>query len=105
MTKNQEPNSNRRITIWFLEFGSWNFLGGLMTCRELVELLIDFVSDELPPEHRQRIEQHLRCCPPCEAYLASYQTTIRLTRQLPCEPLPPQLEQRLRAALRELREG
>ena len=76
-----------------------------MTCRELVELLIDFVSDELPLEHRQRIEQHLRCCPPCEAYLASYQTTIRLTRQLPCEPLPPQLEQRLRIVLQELREG
>ena len=74
-----------------------------MTCHELVELLIDFVSDELPPEHRQRLEQHLRCCPPCEAYLASYQTTIRLTRQLPCEPIPPQLEQRLRAVLHELR--
>ena len=74
-----------------------------MTCRELVELLIDFVSDELPAEHRQRIEQHLRRCPPCEAYLASYQTTIRLTRQLPCEPIPPELERRLRACLQELR--
>jgi anti-sigma factor RsiW len=50
-----------------------------MTCRELVELLIDFVSDELPAEHRLRIEQHLRRCPPCEAYLASYQMTIRPT--------------------------
>jgi len=74
-----------------------------MTCRELVELLIDFVSDELPAEHRQRIEQHLRRCPPCEAYLASYQTTIRLTRQLQCEPIPPELERRLRACLQELR--
>ncbi len=75
-----------------------------MTCRELVELLIDFVSDELPPEHRQRIEQHLRRCPPCEAYLESYRMTIRLTRQLPCEPPPPELKARLIAALREIRQ-
>ena len=74
-----------------------------MTCRELVELLIDFVSDELPAEHRQRVEQHLRRCPPCVAYLDSYQVTIRLTKQLPCEPLPPELEARLRAALQDLR--
>jgi anti-sigma factor RsiW len=74
-----------------------------MTCRELVELLIDFVSDELPAEHRQRVEQHLRRCPPCVAYLDSYQVTIRLTKQLPCEPLPPELEARLRAVLQELR--
>ncbi len=76
-----------------------------MTCRELVELLIDFVSDDLPAEHRERLEQHLRRCPPCEAYLASYRMTIRLTRQLPCEPLPPELEARLRSALKEFREG
>jgi anti-sigma factor RsiW len=74
-----------------------------MTCRELVELLIDFVSDELPAEHRQRVEQHLRRCPPCVAYLDSYQVTIRLTKQLPCEPLPPELEARLRAVLQDLR--
>jgi hypothetical protein len=76
-----------------------------VTCRELVELLIDFVSDDLPAEHRERLEQHLRRCPPCEAYLASYRMTIRLTRQLPCEPLPPELEARLRAALKEFRQG
>lgn len=75
-----------------------------MTCRELVELLIDFVSDELPVDQRQRLEQHLRRCPPCEAYLDSYRTTIRLTRQLPCEPIPPELKARLISALREFRQ-
>jgi anti-sigma factor RsiW len=75
-----------------------------MTCRELVELLIDFVSDELPPESRTRIEQHLRRCPPCEAYLDSYRATIRLTRQLPCAPIPPELKARLIEALQEIRQ-
>jgi anti-sigma factor RsiW len=98
------------IGIWDLRFGIWNLRFSPrgfspMTCRELVELLIDFVSDDMPAEHRARLEQHLRRCPPCEAYLASYRMTIRLTRQLPCEPLPPELEARLRAALKEFRQG
>lgn len=71
----------------------------MITCRQLVELLIDFVSDELPPDHRAQVEQHLRDCSPCVAYVESYQLTIRLTRQLPCEPLPPDVAGRLRAAL------
>jgi len=75
-----------------------------MTCKELCELLIDFVSGDLPPEHRQRIEQHLKLCPPCVAYFESYQTTIKLTRKLPCTPLPAQLIERLRAAAQEIKE-
>ena len=76
----------------------------IMTCRELTELLIDFVADELPPEHRAHLEQHLLQCPPCTAYLDTYKTTIQLTRQLPCVPLPPELAARLRQALQEIRE-
>jgi anti-sigma factor RsiW len=75
----------------------------MITCRELVDLLIDFVSGELPPERHQRIEQHLRCCPGCLTYLETYQLTIRLTRRLPCQPLPPELADRLRQALEDIR--
>jgi anti-sigma factor RsiW len=75
-----------------------------MTCKELCELLIDFVSDDLSPEHRQLVEHHLKCCPPCVAYFESYQATIKLTRKLPCTPPPPQLIERLRAAAQQIKE-
>jgi anti-sigma factor RsiW len=71
----------------------------MITCRQLVELLLDFVSGEMDAELRRRVEQHLRCCPPCVTYLETYQITIRLTRQLPQAPLPPQLIERLRDVL------
>jgi anti-sigma factor RsiW len=74
----------------------------MITCRELVELLIDFVSDELPPEHRARVEHHLNGCPCCVTYVETYRLTIRLTRQLPCAPLPGPLRQRLEAALNQI---
>ena len=70
-----------------------------MTCRELCDLLLDLVSGELPPEHRDRVEKHFQCCPMCVAYFESYRTTIQLTRKLPCSSLPPELVERLRAAL------
>lgn len=71
-----------------------------MNCRELAELLIDYVAEELPAERRRHIEQHLKLCPPCEAYLKTYRLTIKLTRCLPRDtPPPPQLMARLRSAV------
>jgi anti-sigma factor RsiW len=72
-----------------------------MTCRQLAEALLEYVAGELPPEECDRIRRHLCQCPPCVAYLESYELTIRLTRQLPAAPVPPQLLERVRAALQE----
>lgn len=71
----------------------------MISCRELVELLCDYVSDELSPERRDHVEKHLSHCPSCAAYLQSYTAVIQLTRLLPAAPLPPRLAQRLSAAL------
>jgi anti-sigma factor RsiW len=72
-----------------------------MNCRQLSELLVDYVSGELPPEQSDHFRRHLCQCPPCVVYLETYQLTIRLSRQLPAVAPPPQLLQRLRAALGE----
>jgi anti-sigma factor RsiW len=76
----------------------------MVTCRELVELLIDYLEGDLPEERRRHLELHLQMCPPCLVYLETYQATIRLTKRLPCAPPPPELLERLKAALREERE-
>ena len=73
----------------------------MMTCRELLEVLLDFVSGELTQEEVQCIEQHLDKCPPCAVFLHTYRLTIRLARQLPSNPLPPSCEERLRMAVSE----
>lgn len=70
-----------------------------MTCQQLVELLLDFVDGSLPESERCDLERHVCACPPCRVYLDTYKQTIRLTRELPCEPLPEALEERLRAVL------
>ena len=75
----------------------------MMSCRELAELLLDYVAGDLPPEHRERIDRHLRLCPPCVVFIETYQCTIRLTRRLPQAPVPPELMRRLCQAAEEIR--
>ncbi len=73
----------------------------MITCRELVELLFDFDSGQLPADRRGHVEEHLRLCPSCVAYLEGYRLTIQMTRQLPRPPLPAGLLRQLRALLEE----
>jgi anti-sigma factor RsiW len=75
----------------------------MITCRQIAELLMDFLSGELPPDLQQHIQDHLEWCPPCVTYVETYRMTIQITRRLPCEPLPEALKQRLRAALEDYR--
>jgi anti-sigma factor RsiW len=71
----------------------------MMNCRELVDLLLDFVAEELPEEHREQIRDHLCQCPPCVHLVETYRLTIVLTRKLPRTPLPAHLQERLRQAM------
>jgi len=73
-----------------------------MTCRELAELLIDYVQGDMDVDLHENIRRHLCACPPCETFLETYRITIQLTRKLPVAPLPPELKVRLEAALREI---
>jgi len=71
-----------------------------VTCQELVDLLLEFVGDEVSPELRATIEEHLCGCPPCVRHVEEYHLTIRVTRLLPRhDRLPPAFEARLRAFL------
>jgi len=51
-----------------------------LTCRELVELVTDYLEDSLPARERARFDAHLEECAACRAYLDQMRTTVRLTR-------------------------
>jgi anti-sigma factor RsiW len=71
-----------------------------MTCKQCAELLVDYVSGELSEEFCAIIREHMGQCGPCERFLATYKMTITLTRQLPMREVPPEMKERLEAALR-----
>ena len=53
-------------------------VGPDLTCRELVELVTDYLEDALPARERERFEAHIAECPACDAYVEQIRATIRL---------------------------
>ena len=72
-----------------------------MTCRECVELLMAFLDGELDAALCEHFRQHLERCPPCVTYVETYQITVRLSRKLACSEVPPDVAERLLAALKQ----
>lgn len=79
-----------------------------MTCQEMVDFLMAYLEGELPAQQRKTFDAHLGECPPCIAYLESYQETVRLGKaacQDPSGPVgddvPERLVQAILAARRE----
>jgi len=52
-----------------------------LTCRELVELVTDYLEDGLPVQERARFDAHLDECEACRAYVEQMRTSVRLTRE------------------------
>ncbi|MEL7372048.1 MAG: zf-HC2 domain-containing protein [Myxococcota bacterium] len=52
-----------------------------MKCRDVVELIDDYVDGELRLARRAQIDWHLRQCLSCARYFESYRMTIVLTRE------------------------
>ena len=60
-----------------------------MMCKEVVELVTDYLGHALPAEDRVRFEKHILTCPPCTNYLAQMRTTIGLASRLGLRPPAP----------------
>jgi anti-sigma factor RsiW len=52
----------------------------MLTCRDFINFIVDYLSNELSQSEREKFEFHLADCPHCAKYLASYQTTITFGR-------------------------
>ena len=60
-----------------------------LTCKELVELVTDYLEDSLSPEDRTRFEAHINACRGCSDHLKQMRTTIRLTGKLSENTIEP----------------
>jgi hypothetical protein len=70
-------------------------------CRQIAELLGDYIDGSLPGHVRELIDFHIDGCAPCVAFVNTYRGTIAATRTLPETPMPPELKNRLLRVLRE----
>ena len=66
-----------------------------MSCRELVELVTDYLEDALDPLTRERFVAHLRECDGCAAYVEQMRTTVRVLGEIPEDSLSVDIRDRL----------
>ena len=52
----------------------------LLTCRQLIDFLDDYVEGSQPSDVRAAFEAHLGACRSCRDYLTTYRDTIRLSQ-------------------------
>ena len=71
-----------------------------MPCRELVELVTDYLEERLSPLDRARLEAHLEVCEACRIYLEQVRQTVRTLGRLPEESLSPEARNALLTAFR-----
>ena len=74
-----------------------------LTCKELVELVTDYLEDRLPLPERTRFELHVCTCTGCRTYLAQMRALVRTTGRLAEEHLPLPARDELLAVFREWR--
>jgi anti-sigma factor RsiW len=72
-------------------------------CRQIADLLGDYLEGALPGQTRELIEWHIEGCAPCVAFVNTYRGTIDAAKKLREVEIPGELKQRLLAVLRTQR--
>ena len=73
-----------------------------LACKELVEIITDYLEGTLPERDRARFDAHLMTCAPCREYVAEMHTTLRLTGRLTVESISTATRDQLLQAFRRM---
>jgi hypothetical protein len=70
------------------------------TCREITDLMLEYLNDTLSPSVKRDFEQHLRICPDCVNFLNTYKKTAATSASLRPEAMPAKLRENILEFLR-----
>lgn len=76
-----------------------------LSCRELVELVTDYLEGALPMDLRERFEAHLLECDGCANYVEQIRETVRLSGRLREQDLDAATRDELLAAFHDWKRG
>lgn len=76
-----------------------------MTCKDLVELVTEYLEETLAAGERARFERHLASCDHCRVYLDQMRLTIRALGRLPAAAIPVEAMRALQEHFRDWTRG
>ena len=71
-----------------------------LTCKELVELVTEYLEGKLSTSHQERFTEHLASCDGCRAYLQQMRVTIAMLGGLAQQSISEEAKERLLRAFR-----
>jgi anti-sigma factor RsiW len=71
----------------------------LLTCKDFLRELSDFLDENLDAEIRAKLEQHITECPNCWVIADTTRKTIKIYKGMEPYPIPSDMEERLMEAL------
>ena len=74
-----------------------------LECREVVEVVTDYLEGAMPPGERLRFDHHLALCEGCQTYLEQIRTVIRVAGRPAVDAVPPETMAGLLRAFRDWR--
>jgi anti-sigma factor RsiW len=72
-----------------------------LVCRDLVELVTDYLDGALDPAVQAAVADHLHGCAGCAEYVDQVRATVDRLAALPDQPLDPEVCDRLMTAFRD----
>ena len=76
-----------------------------LACKELVEIITDYLEGTLPERDRARFDAHILTCPPCREYVAEMRTTLQLTGRLTVDSISSRARDELLRAYRRMKDA
>ena len=74
---------------------------GMYTCKDSVNLLLDFLDGELPEDDARHLRMHLDGSPPCVDFMETYRATPGLCKKALAAKMPTAVASKLAEFLRQ----
>ncbi len=74
---------------------------GMYSCKESIELLLEYLDGSMSPDEAEHLSKHLAACPPCVEFLKTYKATSGLCKRALAAKMPEELSRRLTDFLRQ----
>lgn len=73
----------------------------LLTCKQFLHELSDYLEENLDPATRETLQKHLNECPNCWVLCDTTAKTLRVFKGFEAQPVPKEVQSRLMAALKK----
>jgi anti-sigma factor (TIGR02949 family) len=71
----------------------------LLTCKDFLAELSDFLDESLSPEERRELENHINACPNCWVLADTTRRTVQIYKDAELYELPEEVRNRLAQVL------